>query len=152
MGINILQVMDTAKILERAGVCAIEVSGGISEAGGVTIRTAINSPAKEAYFREYSKAIKKAVDIPVILVGGIRSLSVMEHLLEEGFADLISMSRSFICEPYLVLKLKSGEAKKAGVYRVISVLILRVSGATSSLSEIRVTETSLTPLFFTFVS
>ena len=113
MGINILQVMETAKILERAGVCAIEVSGGISEAGGVTIRTAINSPAKEAYFREYSKAIKKAVNIPVILVGGIRSLSVMEHLLEEGFADLISMSRSFICEPDLVLKLKSGEAKKA---------------------------------------
>lgn len=113
MGINILQVMETAKILERAGVCAIEVSGGISEAGGVTIRTAINSPAKEAYFREYSKAIKKAVNISVILVGGIRSLSVMEHLLEEGFADLISMSRSFICEPDLVLKLKSGEAKKA---------------------------------------
>ncbi len=111
--INISQVLETAKLLEKTGVCSIEVSGGISEAGKVTVRTAINSPAEEAYFGEYSKAIKKAVNIPVILVGGIRSLSVMENLLEEGYADLISLSRSFICEPDLVLKLKSEKAKKA---------------------------------------
>ncbi|MDP4227664.1 MAG: NADH:flavin oxidoreductase, partial [Bacteroidota bacterium] len=113
LGINILQVVETAKLLEKAGVCSIEVSGGISEAGAVTIKTGINSPAKEAYFREYSKAIKEAVNIPVMLVGGIRSLSVMEHLLEEGTADLISMSRPFVCEPDLVLKLKSEEVKKS---------------------------------------
>jgi 2,4-dienoyl-CoA reductase-like NADH-dependent reductase (Old Yellow Enzyme family) len=113
LGITILQVVETAKLLEKAGVCSIEVSGGISEAGGATVRTAINSSVEEAYFREYSKAIKKAVNIPVMLVGGIRSLSVMEHLLENGFADLVSMGRSFICEPDLILKLKSGAAKKA---------------------------------------
>lgn len=113
VGISISQTVETAKLLEKTGVCAIEVSGGISEAGGVTIKTAINSPAKEAYFKDYSKAIKKEVSIPIILVGGIRSLSVMESLLEEEFADLISMSRAFICEPDLVLKLKSGEVEKA---------------------------------------
>jgi len=113
LGLGISHVVETAKLLEKAGVCAIEVSGGIGEAGGVTIKTAINSPAKEAYFKDYSKKIKNAVNIPVILVGGIRSLSIMEELLENGFADLISMSRAFISEPDLVLKLKSGEAKKA---------------------------------------
>jgi 2,4-dienoyl-CoA reductase-like NADH-dependent reductase (Old Yellow Enzyme family) len=113
MGVEISRAIDTAKILEKAGVCAIEVSGGMSKTSGVTIRLAINSPTKEAYFREYSKAIKKAVNIPVILVGGIRSLSVMEHLLENGFADMVSMSRAFICEPDLVLQLKSGKATKA---------------------------------------
>jgi 2,4-dienoyl-CoA reductase-like NADH-dependent reductase (Old Yellow Enzyme family) len=112
LGITLSQATDTAKLLEKAGVCAIEVSGGISEAGAVTIRTSITSPVREAYFKKYSKAIKKAVNIPVMLVGGIRSLSVMEYLLEEGFADMISMSRAFICEPNLVLRLKSGEAKK----------------------------------------
>ncbi len=111
--LDISQSVEIAKLLEKAGVCAIEVSGGIGEAGGVTIRTAINSPAKEAYFKDYSKAIKSAVDIPVILVGGIRSLSVINYLLENGFADLISMSRGFISEPDIVLKFKSGEAKKA---------------------------------------
>ena len=113
LGLDISQSVEIAKLLEQAGVCAIEVSGGIGEAGGVTIRTAINSPAKEAYFKEYSKAIKSAVDIPVILVGGIRSLSIIDYLLENGFADLISMSRVFISEPDIVLKFKSGETKKA---------------------------------------
>jgi 2,4-dienoyl-CoA reductase-like NADH-dependent reductase (Old Yellow Enzyme family) len=113
IGINISQVMETAKLLEKTGVCSIEVSGGISEAGGVTLRTAVNSPAEEAYFREYSQAIKKVINIPVMLVGGIRSLSVMENLLEEGYADLISMSRPFICEPDFVSKLESGKAKRA---------------------------------------
>jgi 2,4-dienoyl-CoA reductase-like NADH-dependent reductase (Old Yellow Enzyme family) len=112
LGITISQAVETVKLLEQAGVCAIEVSGGISEAGAITIKTAITSPAKEAYFKEYSKAIKEAVNIPVMLVGGIRSLPVMENLLKEGYADLISMSRAFICEPDLVLKLKSGEARK----------------------------------------
>ena len=113
LGLDISQAVEISKLLEKAGVCAIEVSGGISEAGGVTIRTAINSPSREAYFKDYSKKIKDAVNIPVILVGGIRSVSVMEELLENGYADLISMSRTFISEPDLVLKLKSGEAKKA---------------------------------------
>ncbi|MGB9927038.1 MAG: NADH:flavin oxidoreductase [Methanosarcina sp.] len=113
MGITLSQAVETAKLFEKAGICAIEVSGGISEAGGVTIKTAINSPAKEAYFRDYSRAIKQEVNIPVILVGGIRSPSVMECLLEKGYADLVSMSRAFICEPDLVLKLKSKESKKA---------------------------------------
>src|ERR1035437_7395860 len=82
MKVEISQAIETAKVLEKAGVCAIEVSEGLSKTSGVAIRLAINSSTKEAYFREYSKAIKKAVNIPVILVGGIRSLSMMEHLLE----------------------------------------------------------------------
>jgi 2,4-dienoyl-CoA reductase-like NADH-dependent reductase (Old Yellow Enzyme family) len=113
LGLDISQAVETAKLLEKAGVCAIEVSGGISEAGGVTIKTAINAPAKEAYFKDYSKAIKSAVNLPVILVGGIRSLQVINYLLENGFADLISMSRAFISEPDIVLKFKSGKVEKA---------------------------------------
>ena len=82
LGITILQVVETAELLEKAGVCSIEVSGGISEVGEATVRAAINSLAEEAYFREYSKAIKKAVNIPVIFVEGIQSLSFMELTLK----------------------------------------------------------------------
>jgi len=113
IGLDITQAVEIAKLLEKAGVCAIEVSGGIGETAGVTIRTAINAPAKEAYFKDCSKAIKDAVNIPVILVGGIRSLQVINYLLENGFADLVSMSRVFISEPDIVLKFKSGQVKKA---------------------------------------
>ncbi|AKB36014.1 2,4-dienoyl-CoA reductase [NADPH] [Methanosarcina siciliae C2J] len=113
LGLDAPECVEIAKIFERTGVCAIEVSGGIGEAGGVTIKTAINSPAKEAYFKNYSKMIKSAVNVPVILVGGIRSLSIMQCLLENGCADLISMSRTFISEPDFIPKLRSETVKKA---------------------------------------
>ncbi|KXS42300.1 MAG: NADH:flavin oxidoreductase [Methanolobus sp. T82-4] len=101
--------IEIAKILADNGVCAIEVSGGISEAGDELFRTDIDSEEKEAYYKQYSKKIKEVVDVPVILVGGIRSKKVMEMLLDEGYADMVSLSRPFIVEPDLVVKIKKGE-------------------------------------------
>lgn len=102
--------IEIAKMLADNGVCAIEVSGGIADAGDVMFRTKISSPEEEAYYREYSRMIKEAVDVPVILVGGIRSRGVMEMLLKEGYADMISLSRPFISEPDLIVRLRTGQA------------------------------------------
>jgi len=52
--------------------------------------------------------IKKTVDIPVIVVGGIRRLKDMENIISENKADYISMCRPFIIEPDIVNKFKSG--------------------------------------------
>lgn len=57
--------------------------------------------------------IKEQVDVPVILVGGIRSKQVMEMLLKEGYADMISLCRPLIAEPDLVRTLKKGEVTTA---------------------------------------
>lgn len=105
--------IEIAKILADNGICAIEVSGGIAEAGGELFRTQIDSPEKEAYYKDYAKMIKEKVNVPVILVGGIRSKQVMEMLLKEGYADMISLCRPLIAEPDLVIKLKKGEAETA---------------------------------------
>ncbi|MGP8321808.1 MAG: NADH:flavin oxidoreductase [Methanosarcinaceae archaeon] len=112
IGLDAPECVEIAKILEQSGICAIEVSGGISEAGDVMARPDIDKPEKEAYFKQYSKAIKEAVDIPIILVGGIRSKSIMESLVSDGYADMISMSRPFIREPELIKKLKSNEIEQ----------------------------------------
>lgn len=58
-----------ARILESCGVDAIEVSGGMKEAGDVMSRKDINSQEQEAYFKDAARAIKATVSIPVILVG-----------------------------------------------------------------------------------
>ncbi len=109
IGLDAPECVEIAKILVQNGICAIEVSGGISEAGEVMSRPAIDKPEKEAYFKQYSKMIKENVDIPIILVGGVRSKSMMESLINDGYADMVSMSRPFIRELDLVMKLKSGE-------------------------------------------
>jgi 2,4-dienoyl-CoA reductase-like NADH-dependent reductase (Old Yellow Enzyme family) len=56
--------------------------------------------------------MKKAVgDVPIVLVGGIRSVPVMKDIISEGKADFISMCRPFIREPDLPNKIKDGKEK-----------------------------------------
>ncbi|ADE36166.1 NADH:flavin oxidoreductase [Methanohalophilus mahii] len=101
------ECVEIAALLEKAGVCAIEVSGGIVEAGSVMSQPGVDTEEKEAYFRRYAKMIKDTVSIPVILVGGIRTRAVMDEVLRV-YADMVSMSRPFISEPDLVKKLEKG--------------------------------------------
>ncbi|MFZ5632303.1 MAG: NADH:flavin oxidoreductase [Bacillota bacterium] len=106
-------VIYTAKLLESLGVAAIEVSGGTREAGGSMSRTNILRPDQEAYYAGAARAIKSAVSIPVILVGGLRSLEVMESVVESGTADMVALSRPLVREPDLVAKFKSGRSRAA---------------------------------------
>lgn len=65
------------------------------------------------YNVDAAKMIKDAVNIPVIVCGGIRGSEDISYILNSGSADLVSMSRPFICEPNLVAKLKSGKQTAA---------------------------------------
>ena len=68
---------------------------------------------REAYFRNASKAFKEALNVPIILVGGIRSFGLSEKLFNGGYADYFSMSRPLIREPSLVQRWASGDRSKA---------------------------------------
>lgn len=68
----------------------------------------------EGYHLDAAKSLKPVMgDVPLILVGGMRRLSHMEEVLNEGAADFISMSRPFVREPSLVKRLKSGKTDRA---------------------------------------
>jgi 2,4-dienoyl-CoA reductase-like NADH-dependent reductase (Old Yellow Enzyme family) len=68
---------------------------------------------EEGYNLEAAKMIKSVLgDTPLILVGGMRTVSHMQEVLENRHADFISMSRPFIREPSLVNKIKEGEMDK----------------------------------------
>ncbi|MCP4578209.1 MAG: NADH:flavin oxidoreductase [Deltaproteobacteria bacterium] len=68
---------------------------------------------EEGYNLEAAKMIKPVLDdIPLLLVGGMRTVSHMASILENNHADLISMSRPFIREPFLVNKIKEGKKDK----------------------------------------
>ena len=68
---------------------------------------------EEGYNLEAAKMIKPVLDdIPLLLVGGMRTVSHMVSVLENNHADLISMSRPFIREPFLVNKIKEGKKEK----------------------------------------
>ena len=56
---------------------------------------------------------KEKLAIPLILVGGVRSMPLAEILFEQGYADYFAMSRPFIREPGLVARWASGDLAKA---------------------------------------
>ena len=58
-----------------------------------------------------AKEIKKNVKIPVIVVGGIKSLDSMEEIVSNRDADFVAMCRPFIIEPNIVKKFKDNIQK-----------------------------------------
>jgi len=112
-GITLDEAQEIAVSLEKAGLDAMEVSGGMNEAGRGSVWPSLRSEEEEGYFIPYASAIKKNLKIPVGGLGGIRTLKVAEGFVASGLVDLISISRPFINEPYILLKFKSGEWKKS---------------------------------------
>jgi 2,4-dienoyl-CoA reductase-like NADH-dependent reductase (Old Yellow Enzyme family) len=111
-GVELEEFVETCKLAEQAGICAIEVSGGIPESANKIIRKGIKSQDKEGYFLYGAKALKaEEVKVPIITVGGYRSQSVCEGILERGEADLISLCRPLITEPDLPLKWRNGKSE-----------------------------------------
>lgn len=110
------EALKTAALLEKAGIDAIELTGGLvrtSLMGPSPSRAGINSPAKEAYHQAETRAFKEALDLPIILVGGVRSFEMAEKLVADGVADYIAMSRPLIREPDLVARWQAGDRRPA---------------------------------------
>jgi 2,4-dienoyl-CoA reductase-like NADH-dependent reductase (Old Yellow Enzyme family) len=104
--------LQAALMLERAGIDAVELSGGTVVTGD-HCRKEIDSEEKEAYWRKAAKVFKEKLTVPLILVGGIRSLPVAEELFAARYADYFSMSRPFVREPGLVARWAAGDLRKA---------------------------------------
>lgn len=95
------------KMLAVNGIDAIEVSANGTSVSGV--KAGVN----EAYFSDYADALKAEVDIPVILVGGHRSIEAMNRLLNETDIEYLSMSRPLIREPDLMQRWMDGDIRPA---------------------------------------
>ena len=113
-GLTVAKSVQAAGQMMVAGLDAIELSGGLLTGGKLSpSRPNINKEEKEAYFKDAAQAFKKELDVPLILVGGIRSLDVAERLLDAGAADYFSMSRPLIREPGLIKRWQSGDRSRA---------------------------------------
>lgn len=91
--------------LAEAGIDSIEVSGNGTSVPG--IRPHIN----EAYFLNFAAVLAESVDVPVILVGGLRSLDTMQEILDTTKIALLSLSRPLLREPDLPDKFLNGTSE-----------------------------------------
>lgn len=113
-GLELKQSLRAAVLLDGEGIDAIEVSGGTSASGDENpARMKITKVEREAYHLKQAVEIKKAVSCPVMVVGGFRSLAVIEKALNEHDMDYIALSRPLIREPNLPLRWQEGNREKA---------------------------------------
>jgi len=69
---------------------------------------------EEGYNVRDAKVIRPAIgNVPLIVVGGMRSKAYMEQILSDGSADFVSICRPFIREPTLVKRFREGKTEVA---------------------------------------
>ena len=111
-GLSVEEMIRAVTALREAGIDAVEVSGG-------TFLSGKNSPSRigrqdpEAYHEAAAARLKAALDVPVMLVGGICTFETAERAVTSGATDYISLCRPLIREPGLVNRWKSGDRTPA---------------------------------------
>lgn len=102
------QMLSCARLL---GVTAAELSG---------FDFARRGAAERLYYLDRAARVHQAAGLPVIPVGGIRSLDEMQTALDRG-AAMVSLSRPFICQPdYLHVLRAGGSSACVGCYGCFS--------------------------------
>lgn len=91
-GWDIEQTIAFAQELEKRGCAAMDVSSG-----GLDIRQAI--PVGPSYQVPLARAVKAAVNIPVMAVGLITDFEQAEAILATGDADLVAFARTVLYDP-----------------------------------------------------
>lgn len=107
-GLTLEDGVEVIRRLPDMGLDAVEISGGLADTGTFNMASDISPGLNEALFRPWAQAAQSVATLPIILVGGMRSLATMEDVLVSGDAQLISMCRPLICEPDLPNRLRNG--------------------------------------------
>jgi len=131
-----------AEMLNNIGIDAIEISAGIhgerefnmargdiprdcmfiksreTEYGKRQVRKFFEAQKEEVKFKEnyllpFAQEIKKVIDIPLILPGGLRTVRVMEETINNGDADFIGLCRPLIRDPQFPNKVRKGFVTKS---------------------------------------
>ena len=97
-----------AKILEQAGADVISVSAGSHETQHLSNDI---MRLEEDFKRPLFEAVKKEVDIPIIVGGGYRNPDSAEKIVADGIADFLGMARSFLADPQWPQKVRAGRVE-----------------------------------------
>lgn len=139
-GLHVEESARIAEALESAGASALVLSGGlvshsafyllrgdrplrsmiaVEEDAAMKVALALFGPIfvpkhtfAPLFFLEQAREVRRAVKLPLVLLGGITSLDAAETAMREGF-DLIAMGRALLSDPDLVRRWQRGERTEA---------------------------------------
>jgi len=90
-GLTLEEGVEAAKFIADKGVDIMDVSGGLC--GGRP--ESLEGPG---FFVPHAAAVKEAIDVPVIGVGGIKTASEADEIIKSGRVDLVAVGRAMLSE------------------------------------------------------
>ncbi len=99
-GLSVDDATYAALRLVEAGVDVIDVSGGLGGSGRDRL-------SGQGYFAPLSRAVKQAVQVPVIVTGGITLPEAADDIVRRGDADLVGIGRALLADPDWAVKARS---------------------------------------------
>ena len=140
-GLDVDGAVNVARMFESEGVDALVLSGGFLARtpffmlrGNVPVREMARNeknwakkaglalfgqflvpahPYAPGFFLEDARRIREAVRLPLVLVGGIKSLPTMNTAMEAGF-EFVGMARALLYDPTLVRRMEAGDVGASG--------------------------------------
>lgn len=106
-GLDESEALALCRLYADAGLNSIEASGNGTSVAGV------RAGRGEAYFMPFAARLASEVDVPVMLVGGLRSREAMQHVLDATDIELLSLSRPLLFDPAFPNKLANGEVDES---------------------------------------
>lgn len=104
----------TVRAMVDAGIDLVEISGGTYETGVAQPKKA-STQAREAYFIEFAEKVRAAVQVPLMLTGGFRSVAGMDAALRSGAVDVVGIARLMAIDPDAPAALLQGRDSKQRV-------------------------------------
>src|SRR4030043_461974 len=104
-GLTLKDTTLIAQFIVQSGGDAILATGGNKTTKSMTIPSHYLPPGTLIHL---ARAIKKAVNIPVIAVGKINTPELADRVIREKDADFVAMARALIADPYLPEKAETG--------------------------------------------
>ena len=96
-----VEAVELARALSSAGsVDAINVGMGWHESRVPTVQALVPHGA----WRPWARAVREAVDVPVIASNRINTIALADEVLAGGDADFVSMARPFLADPEIIAK------------------------------------------------
>jgi len=102
-GRDVEEGIEMAKILEDIGYQSLIIDAGCYDSMYWVHPT---NYQEHGYLVKYAAIVKKAVNIPIIAVGGLDIPDLAESVIDEGFADMVALGRSLLADPYWPDKVK----------------------------------------------
>jgi 2,4-dienoyl-CoA reductase-like NADH-dependent reductase (Old Yellow Enzyme family) len=107
-GFSAEDAREVVRMLEGQSVDLIELSGGSYEAPAMQGQARDGRTlAREAYFAEFARDIRKVASMPVMVTGGIRRRPVAEEVVRSG-VDMVGIATALAIDPHLPRDWKQG--------------------------------------------